>query len=141
MTSQLEASFLTNPRFEDISEGGVTQKLRLLDELQVFSATLNAFIHIPPGFEFEESIPNFLFSLERPRGESKRAACIHDWLYRHGSYTNAGGTFPVTRRQADNAYHEFLCAKGVAPVRSYLRWLAVRLGGFKHFKKHNHHAC
>ena len=79
----LEAAFLTNPRFEDITEGNETQKLRLLDELRVFSAVLNNFIHIPAGFEFEESIPSFLFSLARPVGESKRAACIHDWLYIH----------------------------------------------------------
>jgi hypothetical protein len=134
MSSRLEAAFLTDPRFQDITEGNETQKLRLLDELRVFSAVLNTFIHIPAGFEFEESIPSFLFSLTRPVGESKRAACIHDWLYIHGSYTNPGGTFPVTRLQADAIYHEFLRAKGVSPIRAYLRWLGVRLGGRPHFK-------
>lgn len=133
MKAPLEPAFLTNPRFEDISEGGETQKLRLLDELRVFSAVLNAFIHIPPGFEFEESIPSFLFSLSRPRGESKRAACIHDWLYRFGSYSNPGGSFPINRSQADAVYYEFLLAKGVSPVRAYFRWLGVRLGGWAHF--------
>lgn len=130
MNSRLEAAFLTDPRFQDITEGGETQKLCLLEELRVFSAVLNDFIHIPPGFEFEESIPSFLFSLVRPRGESKRAACIHDWLYRHKSYTNPGGTFPVTRAQADNVYHEFLRCRGVSVTRAYARWLGVRLGGW-----------
>jgi len=129
----LEAAFLTNPRFEDITEGNETQKLRLLDELRVFSAVLNNFIHIPAGFEFEESIPSFLFSLARPVGESKRAACIHDWLYIHGSFTNPGGTFTITRSQADAVYHEFLRAKGVSKTRSFFRWLGVRLGGWSHF--------
>lgn len=131
----LEAAFLTNTRFEDVTEGSETQRLRTMDELQVFSAVLNAVIVIPAGFEFEESIPSFLFSVSRPRGESKRAACVHDWLYRKGSYTNFGGTFPVTRQQADAVYHELLVAKGVHPVRAYFRWLGVRLGGWLSFKK------
>lgn len=126
----LEASFLSNPRFEDISEGAETQKLRLIDELQVFSAVLNAQIIIPAGFEFEESIPSFLFSIARPRGESKRAACVHDWLYRNKSYSNLGGTFPITRSQADNVYYELLRCKGVSVTRAYTRWLGVRLGGW-----------
>lgn len=129
MPHQLEAAFLTNPRFEDISEGGEVQKLRLNDELRVFSAVLNSLIIIPAGFEFEESIPMILFALARPRGESKRAACIHDWLYRHKSYTNFAGTFPVTRAQADNVYYEFLRCRGVSVFRAYTRWLGVRIGG------------
>ena len=131
----LEAAFLANTRFEDVAEGSETQRLRTMDELRVFSAVLNAVIVIPAGFEFEESIPSFLFSVSRPRGESKRAACVHDWLYRKGSYTNLGGTFPVKRKQADAVYHELLLAKGVNPVRAYFRWLGVRLGGWSSFKK------
>ena len=85
-------------------------------------------------YEFEESIPSFLFSVSRPRGESKRAACVHDWLYRHGSYTNRGGTFPVTRKQADEVYYELLRCNGVNPIRAWFRWLGVRLGGWSSFK-------
>lgn len=125
----LEAAFLTNPRFEDITEGSETQKLRLLDELRVFSAVLNAFIHIPSGFVFEESIPTVLFSLSRPRGESKRAACVHDWLYKNQSYTNSSGTFPVTRAQADAVYRELLLVRGLSSWRAWFRWAGVRLGG------------
>ena len=136
MSTTLKATFLTNPRFEDITEGSEAQKLRLLDELRVFSAVLDDLIYIPPGFEFEESIPTFLFSLERPVGESKRAACIHDWLYRHQSYTIPCGTFPVTRAQADAVYYEFLRAKGVSWIRASLRWLGVRLGGSFSWAKH-----
>ncbi len=133
--AELEASFLTNPRFEDVSEGGDTQKLKLLGELRVFSAVLNAIVIVPEGFVFEESIPTVLFSLSRPRGESKRAACVHDWLYRNGSYNNYAGTFSVTRRQADAVYHELLRCRGVSPTRAFFRWLGVRLGGGKSFKK------
>ena len=131
----LEAAFLTNTRFEDVAEGSEIQRLRTMDELQVFSAVLNAVIVIPAGFEFEESIPSFLFSVSRPRGESKRAACVHDWLYRHGSYTNRGGTFPITRKQADEVYYELLRCKGVNPVRAWFRWLGVRLGGWSSFNR------
>lgn len=132
----LEAAFLTNSRFEDISEGSETQKLRLLDELRVFSAVLNKIVVVPAGFVFEESIPTVLFSISRPRGESKRAACVHDWMYRYGSYTTLSReTFKVTRRQADAVYRELLLCKGVKPFRAYLRWLAVRVGGWNKFKK------
>ena len=133
--NSLEAAFLTNPRFEDISEGAETQKLRLLGDLKVFSAKLNAFMLVPEGFEFEESIPSVLFSVSRPRGESKRAACVHDWLYRHGSYMTLGGQrVAVTRKEADAVYHELLRLKGVSPIRAYFRWLGVRLGGRGSFK-------
>lgn len=128
------ALFLTDPRFEDISEGSATQKLKLLAELRVYSAFLDASIYVPSGFEFEESIPTLLFSLSRPRGESKRAACVHDWLYRHKSYTNPLGTFPVTRAQADSVYYELLKLKGVATWRAYVRWLGVRAGGWTSWK-------
>lgn len=130
----LEAAFLTNPRFEDISEGEVTQSLRLLGDLKVFSASLDAFITVPAGFEFEESIPTMLFSIARPRGESKRAAAVHDFLYKHHAFETVSGWQFVSRREADAVYYELLLAKGVHPVRAFIRWLAVRLGGGRKWK-------
>lgn len=126
-----QAAFLTDPRFEDISEGSVTQKLRLMSELVVRSKVLGFSLCVPAGFEFEESIPNVLFTISRPRGESKRAACVHDWIYRNGGKLSEG---TVTRQQADAVYHELLRLKGVSPVRSYFRWLGVRLGGSSSWK-------
>ena len=126
-----QAAFLTDPSFLDITEGAETQKLRLLSELRVYSKVLEAEIVVPEGFEFEESIPTVLFSLSRPRGESKRAACVHDWIYRNGGKLSEG---TVTRQQADAVYHELLRLKGVSPVRSYFRWLGVRLGGGSSWK-------
>lgn len=125
-----EAEFLTDPRFEDVTKGSETQKLRLLEPLHVYSAVLDREIIVPVGFVFEESIPTFLYSLSRPRGDSKRAACVHDWLYvNHGHRLPGGMIIPVTRRQADAVYHELLRLKGVGPVRAWARWLALRIAG------------
>jgi len=121
-----QAAFLTDPSFLDITEGSETQKLKLLSELRVYSKVLNAEIVVPEGFEFEESIPTVLFSLSRPRGESKRAACVHDWLYRNGGKLNG---LTVSRKQADDVYFELLKLRGVSPWRAWFRWVGVRLGG------------
>jgi len=129
------AEFLTNPRFEDISEGSTTQKLRLLEPLRVYSRVLDDVVEVPAGFEFEESIPTVLFSLARPRGESKRAACVHDYLYKNNGYFSPQKFTPITRRQADAVYHELLRLKNVNPARAWVRWAAVRLGGAGHWKK------
>lgn len=121
-----QAAFLTDPRFMDITEGSETQRLKLMGELRVYSKVLECEIVVPEGFEFEESIPTVLFSLSRPRGESKRAACVHDWLYRTGGKLDG---LVVTRKQADAVYYELLRLRGVSPWRAWFRWAGVRLGG------------
>ncbi len=121
-----QAEFLTDPQFLDVTEGAETQKLRLLGELRVYSKVLGRELTVASGFEFEESIPTVLFSLSRPRGESKRAACVQDWLYR---FQGKPEGMVISRKQADEVYYELLKLKGVATWRAYFRWLGVRAGG------------
>jgi hypothetical protein len=138
------AEFLTHPKFFDISEGRETQRLLLAGELSAYSAVLDAVITVPAGFEFEESVPRAALGLAPQEGSSKRAACLHDFLYFHGGY-NLGMGFvgglipchvPVTRAQADAVYHEFLLVKGCPRASAHMRWLGVRLGGWKAWNQH-----
>lgn len=132
----MRACFLNSPKFEDVSEGSETQKLRLMGPLTVYSEVLYDTVTVPEGFVFEESIPTVLFSLSRPRGESKRAAAVHDYLYQNKGYFRFNDEFvPVERKQADAVYYELLRLKGVSIYRSWFRWLGVRLGGWSAWRK------
>lgn len=132
----MRAYFLNSPRFEDVSEGSETQKLRLMGPLTVYSEVLYDTVTVPQGFVFEESIPTVLFSISRPRGESKRAAAVHDYLYQNKGYVTLTGEFvSVERKQADAVYYELLRLKGVSLGRSWFRWLGVRLGGWSSWRK------
>ena len=63
----------------------------------------DAIITVPAGFRFDgESIPTVLHWLVPPFGQSKRGACVHDYLYRyHGFHTIFGELVPVSRKEAD----------------------------------------
>lgn len=139
------AEFLTDPRFQSISEGRETQHLRLLDDLRAYSAILHHELFIAAGFEFDESIPRAALGLVPQQGSTKRGACIHDYLYCHGGFTALFGfpplgvkpcLVPVTRAQADAVYHEFLLVKGCGRISAHLRWLGVRIGGWVAWNNH-----
>ena len=133
------AEFLTNPRFFDITEGRETQRLELESDLFAYSAVLGSELVVRAPFIFEESIPRPLIGMAPAMGVTKRGACIHDALYRFGGYhepeVGQPDTFiPVTREQADAVYREMLIAKGYTPFLARIRWLAVRLGGWRAWK-------
>lgn len=127
-----ESAFITDLRVEDITEGTDTQTLRLLAPFTVYSETLDAVITVPEGFVFDgESIPVWLQGLVKPFGQSKRGACVHDYLYRNGGYHTADGQLkPVTRKQADKVYFELVRAKGLPSWQANLRWGVLRLVGW-----------
>lgn len=127
-----ETSFINDLRVEDITEGTDTQTLRLLAPFTVYSAELDAIITVPTGFIFDgESIPVWLQGIVKPFGQSKRGACVHDYLYRYGSYTTlSGSVVKVTRAQADKVYFELVRAKGLPTWRANLRWGVLRLVGW-----------
>lgn len=125
--------FLTELVVRDVAEGRETTRLRLLEPFWVWSDVLNDQLVIPAGFECDgESIPRVLHGLVPPFGMSKRAAVVHDYLYRnHGYVSNAGPFKPVTREQADAVYQELCLAKGLPRWRAAIRWATLRLVGWK----------
>lgn len=127
------AEFITDFKALDVTEGRQTNTLMLLEPFVVYSGHLDAVISVPKGFTFDgESIPLALQWLAPPFGDSKRGACVHDWLYRNAGYLNNDGALhPVTRSQADAVYRELIEAKGLPRWRANIRWAALRLvGGF-----------
>lgn len=126
-----EAKFLTEFRALDVTEGFQTHTLQLLEPLVVYSGILDAVITVPSGFTFDgESIPLCLQWLAPPFGDSKRGACVHDWLYRKAGYQDEHGVLRTVRRsQADAVYRELIEAKGLPGWRANIRWAVLRLVG------------
>lgn len=127
-----EAEFITEFKALDVTEGRDTHTLELLEPLMVYSGVLDCIIKVPAGFRFDgESIPAFLQWLVPPFGQSKRGACVHDYLYRFAGYHNAdGGLVSVTRTEADAVYRELCRAKGLPKWRASLRWSVLRVVGW-----------
>lgn len=125
--------FLSDFVVRDVAEGRETTRLRLLEPFWVWSGVLNNQLVIPAGFECDgESIPRFLHGLVPPFGMSKRAAVVHDYLYRnHGYMTGSLAFVPVSRQQADAVYQELCLAKGLPRWRAAVRWFTLRLVGWK----------
>lgn len=126
------AEFLTEFRALDVAEGRETKRLQLAQNFAVYSAVLGDTITVPEGFTFDgESIPSFVAWIAPPFGQSKRGACVHDYLYRHSGYYPLNGVFkPVTRAQADAVYHELVTLKGLPRWRAAMRWTVLRLAGW-----------
>lgn len=126
------AEFLTEFRALDVAEGTETDRLELLAAFMVYSAVLQDIVTAPEGFTFDgESIPVAVRWLAPPFGQSKRGACIHDYLYRTRGYHRLNGEFViVTRKQADQVYLELVRLKGLPILRSYTRYAVLRLAGW-----------
>lgn len=127
------AEFITEFKALDVTEGSQTHTLMLMEPFIVYSGYLNVTIVVPEGFTFDgESIPLALQWLAPPFGDSKRGACVHDWLYRNAGFFDSEGVLrPVLRKQADEVYRELIEAKGLPRWRANIRWAALRLvGGF-----------
>lgn len=124
--------FLTPFHALDISEGTEINRLQLEQPFRVYLVTLSAIVEVPSGFVFNESIPQAAQVVSPLFGASKRAACIHDWLYRNAGYIDADGRLhPVTRSQADDCYLEICIAAGLPKWRSRFRWAVLRAVGWK----------
>lgn len=125
------AEFLTEYKALDVTEGQSTKTLELLEPLIVYSAVLQDEIRVHAGFTFDgESIPPAIHWLVPPFGQSKRGACVHDYLYRHGGYYKNLRLVPVTRQQADAVYRELITAKGLPAWRANMRYLTLRVVGW-----------
>lgn len=126
------AEFLTEFSALDVAEGRETKRLQLAQDFAVYSAVLQDVITAPEGFAFDgESIPAAVQWLAPPFGQSKRGACIHDYLYRHSGYYTTDDHFKtVTRKQADAVYLELVQLKGLPAWRSRLRYGVLRVVGW-----------
>lgn len=127
-----QAEFITDFKALDVSEGQQTHMLQLIEPLVVYSGVLDKIITVPKRFTFDgESIPDFLHGIVPPFGQSKRGACVHDYLYRFHGYKDTEGKFhSVNRTQADAVYKELVLAKGLPSWRANIRWGVLRLVGW-----------
>lgn len=132
------SEFLTELHAEHIAEGATTDQYQLTSPLRVHSDVLCDIVEAPGGFRFDgESAP---WPLKR-YGFSRRAACIHDWLYASGGYwpTVKDGVsefVPVTRKVADDVYLELCLLAGMPAWRARTRFTGLRLFGWKAWNKH-----
>jgi hypothetical protein len=77
---------------------------------------------VPAGFVTDlASIPRAFRWLLQQNGGSRRAAVLHDYLYRNHL---------TTRAEADALFRKALKAEGVNPVGGFLYWAGVRIGGW-----------
>ena len=78
-------------------------------------------IVVPAGFVTDlASIPRAFRWLLQQNGASRKAAVLHDFLYR---------THRMTRKDSDAMFKKALAAEGVNPVGGWLYWAGVRVGG------------
>lgn len=86
-------------------------------------------ITVPCGFVTDfASIPNFI-QLILPNSIGRRAAIIHDYLYRSGGLAGK-----YTRKQSDEIFLEALEVLGVRFTRRITLYTGVRIGGWAAWK-------
>lgn len=119
-----KAQFLTTLRVEEIDE----TNWRLTAPLHYHSAILGAVIVVPEGFITDfASVPRLPFLYWFAGDTARKAAVIHDWLYR----TN---TVKMDRAQADAIFAEAIESLGYWKARSWFMWAGVRMGGWASFE-------
>lgn len=81
-------------------------------------------ITVPAGFQFDgASAPRFFWAIIPPYKETKKAACIHDWMCRNAEDAK-------DRKRADKLFYTMLREAGLSRIRSGIGYLGVRLGSF-----------
>lgn len=129
--------FLSELEYRDISEGRDIVRLELTKPFGFHSEVLGCDFWVPEGFVSDgESIPSALHSVVHPFGLSRRAAVLHDALYKHAGYFVASLFFPVTRATADAVYREAVLVKGLASWRAWVRYYILRAFGWLAWNKH-----
>lgn len=95
---------------------------RLTAPLVFYSESLDREITVPAGFETDyASVPRLPFAYWLAGGTARKAAVVHDWLYRRGG---------STRAEADTVFREAMAASGQPWLRRSAMWAAVRLFGW-----------
>lgn len=101
---------------------------KLLGALAYFSAVLGKLIEVPAGFLTDyASVPRLPLAYAVLGGKGKKAAVVHDWLYKSQS---------VPRAVADAVFREALEASGYGPVVRAMFYAGVRVGGWVAWRQH-----
>lgn len=92
---------------------------------------------IRAGFVFDWASVPWVFRRIMPRQGARRqpygiAALFHDWLYQHQKIAGK----PITRATADAVFYEISEYLGVARWRRWMKYRAVRLGGWLPWRRH-----
>lgn len=134
----MKPEFLSELRALDVTEGEETRSFELLEDFVVVSNVLGGVVRVPAGFRYDgESIPTALHAIAPPFGQSRRAACVHDYLYKHAGWQRENGAWEaVTRKQADDVYLELALLKGLPTWRALMRFRVLRLVGWAAWRKH-----
>lgn len=87
-------------------------------------------ILVPIGFRTDfASVPKFLWSIFPPTGFYQRAALLHDYAYCRHKYLN------LSRWACDAIFLRQMKRDGVGVRTRYTLWAAVRLFGWRFFKR------
>jgi len=101
-------------------------------------------ITVPSGFRFDgTSVPLFLRSFfPRAHPDYMQAAALHDYLYSHQGNIDPSRPWLesdehqfLSRRDVDRIFYDSLIILGMAKIWAYPMYLAVRLGGGRHWNK------
>lgn len=116
-------AFLSKLRVEeDDDEKGRT----LIWPLVYYSVVLGRTIIVPRGFHTDfASVPRLPLVYVTLGDVGKKAAVVHDFLYRHSG---------VSRREADKVFYEALKATGQWYWRRALMWTGLRFFGWRAYK-------
>jgi hypothetical protein len=89
-------------------------------------------IEVPMGFWSDgASIPRAFWAILNPFGRYFESAIVHDYLYTMGTSLHGG-----TRKKADITFLELMEKQNVVSVVRRTMWLAVRMFGWKQWKKY-----
>ena len=123
-------SFLT-PLVVEVMPSGKRFKLYYDFTYRVARAKVN--IRVPAGFETDfASIPQPFHWLISKLGRYNKAAVLHDWLYSKSAYQYP---YLVPRKLADLIFLDAMKDLGVVKWKRDLMYRAVRLGGWKAWRK------
>ncbi len=87
-------------------------------------------LEVPAGFRTDlASIPRLARSLIPQNGRHRRAAVVHDYIYREA------GRHTWTRKEADKCFLEAMKVDGVPKLRALTMYSAVRIGGWRTWNK------
>lgn len=118
MDELMKSEFLSPLRTEDGGDSSAT----LIEPLVYYSEILGRAITIPAGFETDfASVPRLPFVYTLFGGIARKAAVVHDYLYRKSG---------VSRRQADMVFYEAMKATGQWWWRRAIMWVGLRAFGW-----------